>query len=224
MDRLAEYQESFGYFLRAPDGSVINRQNGVFRTNCIDCLDRTNVVQSMLARNNLQTVLVRFGVLGENARVEHQAVFEALFKNVWADHADMVSIQYTGTGALKTDFTRTGKRTKLGLLEDGRRSLIRYYKNNFADGFRQDSLDLFVGNHCVSPTEGVTHESPMAPLKPDQRYLALPIALALSLAMLTLSLFVPAEYTTEILLSLLFWLGRQSRTEYTVHSIYHNIS
>lgn len=83
--------------------------------------------------------------------------------------------------------------------------MIRYYKNNFADGLRQDSLDLFVGNHCVSPTEGVTHESPLAPLKPDQRYLALPIALALSLAMLTLSLIVPAEYSTEILLSLLFW-------------------
>ena len=62
----------------------------------------------------------------------------------------------------------------------------------------------------------------MAPLKPDQRYLALPIALALSLAMLTLSLFVPAEYSTEILLSLLFWLGRQSHT--VVHSASLNIS
>lgn len=41
------------------------------------------------------------------------------------------------SGALKTDFTRTGQRTKLGALEDGRRSAIRYFKNNFADGFRQ---------------------------------------------------------------------------------------
>ena len=78
----------------------------MFRTNCIDCLDRTNVVQSMLARNNLQCVLVRLGVLGEGARVDQQLVFEDLFKNVWADHADMISIQYSGTGALKTDFTR----------------------------------------------------------------------------------------------------------------------
>jgi len=205
MDRLSHYQEQFSYFLQSREGNVLSRQSGVFRTNCIDCLDRTNVVQSMLARLNLQSVLVRLGVLQDHMKVEQQPIFEALFKNVWADHADMISIQYTGTGALKTDFTRTGKRTKLGLLEDGRRSLIRYYKNNFADGFRQDSLDLFVGNHCVAPTEGVTHESPLAPLKPDQRYLALPIALALSLAMLTLSLFVPAEYSTEILLSLIFW-------------------
>ena len=91
----------------------------------------------MLARRNLQAVLRRLSVLQEHMKIEDQAVFEALFKNVWADHADMISIQYTGTGALKTDFTRTGKRTKMGLLEDGRRSLIRYYKNNFADGFRQ---------------------------------------------------------------------------------------
>ena len=38
-------------------------------------------------------------------------------------------------------------------------------------------------------------------------YLALPTALALSMAMLSLFLFVPAEYLTEILPSLLFWLA-----------------
>ena len=32
---------------------------------------------------------------------------------------------------------RTGKRSTLGLLKDGVNSSIRYYKNNFADGFRQ---------------------------------------------------------------------------------------
>ena len=45
-------------------------------------------------------------MLGEGTRVDQQLVFEDLFKNVWADHADMISIQYSGTGALKTDFTR----------------------------------------------------------------------------------------------------------------------
>jgi len=205
MDRLSQYQEQFSYFLVSREGSVLAKQSGVFRTNCIDCLDRTNVVQSMLARNNLKSVLVRLGVLQESAKIENQLQFEEKFKNVWADHADMISIQYSGTGALKTDFTRTGKRTKLGALEDGRRSALRYFKNNFADGFRQDSLDLFVGNYVVSPTEGVTHESPLADLRTDQRYLAYPVALALSLAMFTLSLFVPAELSTEILLGLLFW-------------------
>ena len=32
---------------------IANYQNGVIRTNCMDCLDRTNVVQSVIARNIL---------------------------------------------------------------------------------------------------------------------------------------------------------------------------
>merc|ERR1719419_1865718 len=187
MDRLSQYQEQFSYFLVSREGSVLAKQSGVFRTNCIDCLDRTNVVQSMLARNNLKSVLVRLGVLQESAKIENQLQFEEKFKNVWADHADMISIQYSGTGALKTDFTRTGKRTKMGLLEDGRRSAIRYFKNNFADGFRQDSLDLFVGNYEVSPTEGVTHDSPVLSMQKDAQYWAVPVAVAGALAMLVLT-------------------------------------
>ncbi len=77
---------------------------------------------------------------------------------VWADNADMCSKQYAGTGALKTDFTRyhvynvndmtiiiycttlcyrTGSRSYGGMLRDGYNSAIRYFYNNFYDGFRQ---------------------------------------------------------------------------------------
>lgn len=110
----------------------------------------------------------KLGILSENQKIEHQVDFERLFKNIWADHADVISTQYSGTGALKTDFTRTGKRTKAGLLQDGLNSLVRYYKNNLSDGFRQvgkvtfnieflittskhsqDAIDLFLGNYII---------------------------------------------------------------------------
>ena len=47
----------------------------------------------------------------------------------------------------------TGKRTTMGLMRDGYNSLIRYFYNNFSDGFRQDSIDLFLGNFLVNPWE-----------------------------------------------------------------------
>merc|ERR1711902_40154 len=171
-----------------------------------------------MGRINLQGVLVRLGVLQDHMKVSQQHQFEGLFKNVWADHADMISIKYSGTGALKTDFTRTGKRTKQGVLEDGRRSLIRYFKNNFADGFRQDSLDLFTGNYVVSPTEGVTHESPLSTdnNSRDQKIMAYPMALALSIAMLILSLVVPSELSTFIMISLLFWAAMAGLTSVAI--------
>lgn len=137
INRLAHEQDEFGVFHVKGDGTILSTQTGVFRTNCIDCLDRTNVVQSMLARRSLRQVLEKLGILHVGQTLESATAFESLYKNVWADNADMISIQYSGTGALKTDFTRTGKRTVQGVLQDGINSLTRYYKNNLKDGFRQ---------------------------------------------------------------------------------------
>lgn len=211
LDRVAQDQEEFGYFLRLRDGSVPCQQEGVFRTNCIDCLDRTNVVQSLLARRSLKHQLTRLGILHEGQQVEDQSSFEAVYKNVWADNADICSIQYAGTGALKTDFTRTGKRSSSGLLKDGWNSLIRYYKNNFSDGFRQDSIDLLLGNYQIERDEGVTKASP---LKQDQdwKYLALPVILLVALSMCFITILIPAEYTLETLLYFLFWVAMSALT------------
>ena len=66
---------------------------------------------------------------------------------VWADNADVVSKAYSGTGALKTDFTRFGKRTTQGPFLDFSNSAVRYLKNTYFDGLRQDSFDLLMGHY-----------------------------------------------------------------------------
>lgn len=40
------------------DGKVLMNQEGMFRSNCMDCLDRTNVIQCLLARRSLQSQLL----------------------------------------------------------------------------------------------------------------------------------------------------------------------
>ena len=67
---------------------------------------------------------------------------EQYFKNLWTENADRLSICYTGTPALKTDFTRTGKRSTMGALNDGYNSVARYFINNFGDGYNVDCLDV----------------------------------------------------------------------------------
>ncbi|KAL8859727.1 MAG: hypothetical protein Q9178_003842 [Gyalolechia marmorata] len=124
---------------------VRNRQVAVVRTNCMDCLDRTNVVQTMLARWTLSRQLIDIGVLRPGESTDDDQAFKILFRNVWADNADVVSKSYSGTGALKTDFTRTGERTRAGMVQDVKNSITRYVKNNFSDGPRQDAFDLFLG-------------------------------------------------------------------------------
>jgi hypothetical protein len=130
-------------------------QTGIVRTNCMDCLDRTNVVQSVFGRFLLFTQLSEYKKAG--MPLAYKTAFrrnplalpwnsgEAAHRLVWADNADAISSLYAGTPALKGDFTRTGKRTKLGALDDGMNSLQRFYLNNFLDAYRQEGMDLLVG-------------------------------------------------------------------------------
>ena len=129
---------------------VRNQQSAVVRTNCMDCLDRTNVVQTMLARWILTWQLTDSGALKPGESADDDRAFQDMFRNVWADNADVVSKSYSGTGALKTDFTRTGERTKAGMAQDLNNSITRYVKNNFGDGPRQDAFDLFLGAYLPS--------------------------------------------------------------------------
>jgi flagellum-specific peptidoglycan hydrolase FlgJ len=169
---------------------IIKLQNGIFRTNCIDSLDRTNVVQSVFARNFLHKMLndLNLNKNSEKLKSENSEKlksknnekiksentententennennsektnsqinvfekfndnFEKIFKLFWADHGDEIAFAYSGTGAMKSDFVRTGKRTLLGALEDGKLTSIRFFINNLIDGYNQDCLDYFIG-------------------------------------------------------------------------------
>ncbi|XP_077503149.1 phosphatidylinositol-3-phosphatase SAC1 isoform X2 [Amblyomma americanum] len=205
MDRIAQDQDAFGYFMMLYDGSVPCLQTGVFRTNCIDCLDRTNVVQSLLARRSLEQQLQRTGILMPGETIKQHPVFETLYKNVWADNGDFCSIQYAGTGALKTDYTRTGKRTILGALRDGYNSAVRYIKNNFNDGFRQDAIDLFLGNYRVQEGEGAALSCPLT-VRREKKYWVLPGFLLLAIACCFLCLFSSSVYSMETFMYFLFWV------------------
>lgn len=142
----------YRFFHRDASGEVTQVQQGVFRTNCVDNLDRTNVVQSLFAR---RATMLALNVLEAQKDVLNSPypAFEDTFKGMWTVNADCLGNLYTGTGALKTDFTRTGKRTLLGALDDGWRSVKRYFLNNLVDGRVQDQWDLFLGRYVPNPHE-----------------------------------------------------------------------
>ncbi|XP_059158724.1 phosphatidylinositol-3-phosphatase SAC1-like isoform X2 [Physella acuta] len=190
MDRLQQDRVKFGYFLQIGK-KVSLTQTGVFRTNCIDCLDRTNVVQSMIAKEMLKEQFVQLGIIDVDHNLQDETQFDTVFKNVWADNADVISKEYAGTGALKTDFTRTGKRTMYGALQDGYNSVIRYFKNNFQDGSRQDAMDLFLGNYIVEEDEGLTANSSPLENNRDWKYYAVPVIFIVAFSMFMVSVLLP---------------------------------
>lgn len=146
MEEIREELVSSGYFLEDFQHKPLQMQKGVVRTNCIDCLDRTNVVQSCIAKKVLAGQLSHLGIIQNKEMLSNYSLFETIFQNAWADNADVMSIRYTGTGALKTDFTRTGKRSVAGLLQDGMSSVKRMVNSVLLDKDKQESIDLFLGN------------------------------------------------------------------------------
>ncbi|KAG9127885.1 inositol polyphosphate 5-phosphatase [Ceratobasidium sp. 392] len=128
-------------FTTVQSDALISPQTGVFRTNCLDCLDRTNFVQDILSKINLEFYL---------RSVHREWVSSSLIwsnhRELWAENGDALSRIYAGTGALNTSFTRTGKRTFAGLLSDATKSVARSYINNFQDKGKQAAIDLLLGN------------------------------------------------------------------------------
>ncbi|ODV59755.1 uncharacterized protein ASCRUDRAFT_36902 [Ascoidea rubescens DSM 1968] len=127
--------------------TTLQSQKNILRSNCMDCLDRTNVVQSSIAEYVLQKQFEHLNIIEKNGINFTQKFpkFFLDFKKIWTHNANSISKSYSGTNALKTDFTRMGKRTLSGLFKDAYKSLNRYFLNNFYDGSRQDSFDLILG-------------------------------------------------------------------------------
>nr|XP_024214319.1 phosphatidylinositide phosphatase SAC2 isoform X3 [Halyomorpha halys] len=149
LSKLQDVIQEMGFCWKDKDG-IICHQNGVFRVNCIDCLDRTNVVQTAIGRTVLEIQLTKLGLLPPEGQLPTS--LKSKFQLLWANNGDIISKQYAGTNALKGDFTRTGERKFTGLMKDGMNSANRYYLSRFKDVYRQATIDIMQG-------EAVTEEA-----------------------------------------------------------------
>lgn len=138
---LGKQLERFGSTVES-NGKIASRQAGVLRTNCMDCLDRTNVCQSSFAKFMLDHQLSQQGFDMSAQRDQETAWFNTL----WADNGDSISKQYASTAAMKGDYTRTKKRDVRGALTDIGLSVNRLWSGMINDFFVQTTIDFLLGN------------------------------------------------------------------------------
>jgi hypothetical protein len=133
---------------------TLKLQKGIFRVNCVDCCDRTNVVKTYISRYVFLKQLSDLGIVRRRANsLIAFPQLERIFNMFWSENGDRISTLYTGTGALMGDYTRTGQRSMKGLMNDGLNSVTRYVKNNFIDEVRQRSIHLVLGNLDLNSIE-----------------------------------------------------------------------
>ncbi|XP_037958284.1 polyphosphoinositide phosphatase [Teleopsis dalmanni] len=152
MEMLADIAESVvqqtGMFFKAP-GSERMYQTGIVRTNCVDCLDRTNTAQFAIGKCVLGHQLDYLGFL-KSAKLEFDSDCVTMLENLYEEHGDTLALQYGGSQLvhrIKT-YRKTAAWASQG--NDIMQTLSRYYSNTFSDTEKQHSINLFLGYYIPS--------------------------------------------------------------------------
>lgn len=119
-------------------------QTGVVRSNCVDCLDRTNSAQFISAKCALAFQLYSLGVLPQ-PEVAFDTDAVRLFEELFEEHGDIIALQYGGSQLVHTieSYRQTAVFTSHS--RDIVTTLSRYYSNTFSDTYKQAAINLFLG-------------------------------------------------------------------------------
>ncbi|KAK6106560.1 hypothetical protein QQG55_24700 [Brugia pahangi] len=129
--------------LLSSDGRFL-LQHGIFRTNCVDCLDRTNVAQFGIGKVSLGFQLYSMGVVGEPLLSSSSEVCR-IYEDLMDQHGNTLALQYAGSQLVHS--IKTYK--KISVIQERSRDVIqtlsRYYSNTFGDYDKQNAINLFLG-------------------------------------------------------------------------------
>ncbi|XP_060645112.1 polyphosphoinositide phosphatase [Drosophila nasuta] len=156
MEHLAVIAESIiqmtNMFYKAHRGSELSFQTGIVRTNCVDCLDRTNSAQFAIGKCALGHQLERLGFL-KTPKLEFDSDCVTMLEHLYEEHGDTLALQYGGSQLvhrIKT-YRKTAAWASQG--NDVMQTLSRYYSNTFSDTEKQQSINLFLGLYKPSITK-----------------------------------------------------------------------
>ncbi|XP_028647144.2 polyphosphoinositide phosphatase [Erpetoichthys calabaricus] len=129
-------------------------QTGVLRTNCVDCLDRTNTAQFMVGKCALAYQLYALGLI-DKPKLQFDTDCVRLFEELYEDHGDTLSLQYGGSQLVHRVKTYRKIAPWTQHSKDIMQTLSRYYSNAFSDADRQDAINLFL--QVFQPFENKPH-------------------------------------------------------------------
>lgn len=121
-------------------------QTGICRTNCIDCLDRTNAAQFSIGKKAFGHQLHALGVISTPDLGFDSDVIDMLIE-MYHDHGDTLAWQYTGSALVNRmdTYRRTKSRQWSSHSRDLLENVRRYYTNSLLDADKQAAMDLFLG-------------------------------------------------------------------------------
>ncbi|KAK6197965.1 SacI homology domain-containing protein [Scheffersomyces amazonensis] len=149
----AESLKDIGFFHNGYDLKHTKLQTGIIRTNCIDCLDRTNAAQFIICKEALTYQLRSLGLISANKTLEYDSDLINILTEIFHDHGDTIAVQYGGSNLVNTMDSYRRINQWSSHTRDILNSVKRIYSNSFMDSIRQEAINLFLGNYVYSPTK-----------------------------------------------------------------------
>ncbi|XP_039028263.1 phosphoinositide phosphatase SAC3-like isoform X3 [Hibiscus syriacus] len=138
-------------------------QRGVLRTNCIDCLDRTNVAQYAYGLAALGYQLHTLGIK-DTPKIDLDDPLAGELMGFYERMGDTLAHQYGGSAAHNKIFSeRRGQWRAATQSQEFFRTLQRYYSNAYMDAEKQDAINLLIFPRSLSDGSILRQsESPMS--------------------------------------------------------------
>lgn len=146
---------SSSFFVKETPEGIVDRtfsfekqsrlQKGVLRTNCIDCLDRTNVAQFAYGLAALYQQLHLLGIV-DVAIIDLDSPLSDEVMDIYEKMGDTLALQYGGSAAHNKIFCdRRGQWKAATQSQEIFRTVQRYYNNTYIDPLKQDAINVFLG-------------------------------------------------------------------------------
>ncbi|KAG2259592.1 hypothetical protein Bca52824_078886 [Brassica carinata] len=120
-------------------------QNGVLRSNCVDCLDRTNVSQYAHGLVALAQQLHLLGITGPPIVDKKNPLAKKLME-AYEKMGDAIAMQYAGSDAhIKMFSALRGDWNMVMKHRDMITAVRRHYNNAYLDSEKQNAINLFLG-------------------------------------------------------------------------------
>ncbi|CAH8390952.1 unnamed protein product [Eruca vesicaria subsp. sativa] len=120
-------------------------QNGVLRSNCIDCLDRTNVSQYAHGLVALARQLQLLGITGPPIVDKNNPLAKKLME-AYEKMGDAIAMQYAGSDAhIKMFSALRGDWNMMMKHRDMITAVRRHYNNAYHDSEKQNAINMFLG-------------------------------------------------------------------------------
>lgn len=142
---ILRYVQEDGYYsFYVTKNRTLSEQQGVFRTNCVDCLGRSNLAQQIVSIVSFRTFLEDSKIVKCSDFIEDKE-FYIMHNKLWEENGQEIARIHTGSSNDNNIVQKKSKLSLSGRFSSVKNSVSRRYFNPFTEKDELNTIDVLLG-------------------------------------------------------------------------------